>query len=192
MLILVSVASCNELRKERKQTESVLIESLKSPSTYKFISFEEDETETLLDEIEDRVSYYSTLASYDSSKVVRCDGYIKEWKEFGEQKYVDEYTEEREKAQKDYLSNKEIVSYLEKLKIKYSNELDKVTFKTYRITFESMNSFGAMLKSSWLARFDTSREIVAVKDEDSGIGWVLLKEHFFSIPGYYEFINNNK
>lgn len=79
-----------------------------------------------------------------------------------------------------------MIEYLNNVKGKYSNIYNKPSFKTYELTYEAVNGFGASLKDTCYGRFNMKGELVAIKFEEDG-SWNLLG-NFFSIPDYYNMI----
>lgn len=152
---------------------------LKAPSTFKQISFCEKRKVTLENEIEDRLNYFSPHIEFDKSQVefyegmhIKYGGYEKEFAE----------------AKKTYEGEKKIVDYLTELKNTLpKEELSKVTFIEYALTYESANSFGVQLRNVCIGRFNNAGKLVSMRvTEDSR---AQLFGDFFSIPKYYELLN---
>lgn len=188
---LFVLPSCN---KEKKIMEETLVSALKSPSSYKFISFKEVETVTLADEVEDRLEHFKYRLSLienkmesDSSSLVFYKRMNRSYGGYKESVGIYQKAYDNGKIEQRNINN--TIQYLNNVKGKYSNIYNKPSFKTYELTYEAVNGFGASLKDTCYGRFNMKGELVAIKFEEDG-SWNLLG-NFFSIPNYYEMIKNN-
>lgn len=147
-VIIIALASCAS--HEQKICEKVLKDSLKTPASYHFVSFELEEEETLADEINDRLDW------------LKADT-------FG-------YSFDRQ-AMEAFLTST----------LEGSSTVDAVTARTYCLEYDAQNTFGALVRGKFYARFNADRELVAYKTE--GGSWTLVGQ-YFSIPGYYELLGH--
>lgn len=86
----------------------------------------------------------------------------------------------------EYSNTLRIIEHLNDIKNDYPNLYNKTSFVTYKLEYEAKNPFGIPIHDICRARFNKDNKLVAIKyEEDSE--WELF-EKFFSIPGYYELI----
>lgn len=202
ILLILSLLLAACASKEQKMSEELLKSSLKAPSTYKFISFEEESIETLGKELEGRIYLYESKVSTDNDMVEFYTSNLADTKEHIEdlQSYQKRFGgwEDSISSWKDILSDyeKELSEYDSKLKkdqeilnyLKHLYETEDLSTETgriYALTYEAQNSFGVPLKSVFRTHFKSNGELVEYKSEDES--WVPIG-NVFSIPGYYELI----
>jgi len=204
LLLLVALmgVSCNP---EKKQMEDVLISCLKSPSSYRYISFEKREIITLSREVDDRIEYYTEILEWDNYDIDRSEKEINSendnivfWTKYRNNDWVKYHQEQLtywKKEKEKYVAKKQkdekVFNYLNKLKtynVNNNDYYDYPTFYVYRLIYESQNGFGASLKDCCYGRFTKDGELVAIKlgEEEE---WNLLG-NFYSIPNYYELLND--
>ena len=205
-LLIACIAMFACTSKEQKMSEELLKGSLKAPSTYKFISFEEESVVTLGNELEGRISLFESNVKTDSSfvKVVSesvnyTKDHLKELQQYqksygGWESSINMWTEslsDDEKKLSDYESklqmDQNVLAYLKGLL--ESEDLSKVTGKIYVLTYEAQNTFGVPLKGVFRTHFKSNGELVEYKSEDEK--WVVIGD-VFSIPGYYDLIGKAK
>lgn len=190
--MLFFLCSCNS-NNEKKVLEKTLVSSLKAPSTYKFISFEQEGTVTLADEVDDRLEYFTERLRMDSlmveSSSKSLSSYIEmqeRYRRSNEESNIKKTEEELAKRKEEYSRTREMVEHLKSIESSYADSYNKPTFRTYKLIYEAQNSFGAPLKDVCYGRFNMDGELVGIKlQEDSS--WETLGK-FFSIPRYYELL----
>lgn len=184
--LMLLAGSCSRKTIYQEKTEELLVPSLKSPSSYKPISFECTGEETLREQIQERLKYYSSdeRLQYYYDRVESSRGYLEEAKADKELKdLVADYEERYNDAQKDLEKELRFVEFL-KAQLDLEDEvLDNVVAKEFKLTYEAMNPMGVMISSFVVSRFNENDELVAMRQEDDK--WTVLGK-FFSIPGYYE------
>lgn len=181
ILMAISFTSCDN---KKSQMENILVECVKSPSTYKTLAFEQSEVVTLADEVANRIEFFEQSLSFDkeqykdSEKNANDKFYSASFRETSRQR-ADKYKAEVEKDQK-------MLDHLKQISTTYPNEYNKPSFTIYKLTYESANGFGAILKDYCYGRFDNDGNLVAIKlGEDSK--WELIG-NYWSIPDYYDYI----
>lgn len=201
----VAVFACTS--KEQKMSEELLKGSLKAPSTYKFISFEQDSIWTMGSELSDRIELYKGLIDSDKRAIVMFEDLVEDAK-------ADLKDCERERRiygsswDKFVISSRErlvecenhVAEYKSKLekdqsildtfvKLQETEDLSQETGKIYVLTYEAQNTFGVPLKGVFRTHFKSNGELVEYKSEDEK--WVVIGD-VFSIPGYYDLIGKAK
>lgn len=184
--LVLLAGSCSRKSVYQEKTEELLVPSLKSPSSYKPISFECTGEETLREQIQERLKYYSSdeHLQYYYDRVEISRRYLEEAKaDKWPEKWVSDHEEEYNDAQKDLEKELRFVEFL-KTQLDLEDEvLDNVVAKEFKLTYEAMNPMGVMIRSFVVSRFNENDELVAMRQEDDK--WNVLGK-FFSIPGYYE------
>lgn len=201
----VAVFACTS--KEQKMSEELLKGSLKAPSTYKFISFEQESVVTLGDELDGRIDLYQSLVDSDKSFVNLYARFVNDSEEHLKQaerdrrrfgKLWDDIVERNRKSLIEYQGKlddqraklKKDQSILDALiKLHDTENLTQETGKIYVLTYEAQNTFGVPLKGEFRTHFKSNGELVECKSEDEE--WVALG-NVFSIPGYYELIGETE
>lgn len=201
-LFVVACAS-----KEQKMSEELLKSSLKAPSTYKFISFEQESVWTIGSELEDRIGFYQGRIESDKRSIDSYSALLEEAKN-------DLKDSERERKiygrswDKFVDSSRELVARCDSLvadansklerdqhilevltSLTETEDLSRETGWVYALTYEAQNAFGVPLKGVFRTHFKLNGDIVECKSEDEG--WQVLGD-VFSIPGYYELIGVSK
>ncbi len=184
-------------------SEELLKGSLKAPSTYKFISFEEESIETMGDELKGRIELFQQSVDFDKYNVNSETRFVEDAKEslkdserdrkrYGSSwdKFVEydrQHLSEREKALSDAKAKLEkdqgILDAL--IKLQDTEDLSQETGKIYVLTYEAQNNFGVPLRGEFRTHFKSNGELVSYRSDDGG--WVSIGK-VFSIPGYYEMI----
>lgn len=181
ILMAISFTSCDN---KKSQMENILVECVKSPSTYKTLGFEQSEVVTLADEVADRIDLFEyTLTSnkrlYDMYEKSANDKYMPASYRKSCREDADKYKAKVEKDQK-------MLNHLKQISTTYPDEYNKPSFTIYKLTYESANGFGAILKDYCYGRFDKDGKLVAIKlSEDSK--WENIG-NYWSIPDYYNYI----
>ena len=203
--IIICVSSCAS--KEQKISEGILKESLKAPSTYKFISFEQESIWTMGSELEGRISLYKNFVESDIRSVEWYTGQVEDAKddlqrrERDRQIYGSSWDSLVESSRRMLADNEQqLLDYKAKLErdqhildvltsLSETEDLTKETGRVYILTYEAQNSFGVPLKSVFRTHFKSNGELVEYKSENES--WVPVG-NVFSIPGYYELIGVEK
>ena len=185
MALIVTSISCSRPSVYQATSEISLIRTLKAPDSYKLISFEQVEQETLKEQIQNRMDYFSNLISYEEKDVQRAQERLNECKKYLKE-LVPEAEQELGSALMTLQKNKNIYTFLAEKLDKDEPALYQIVSRTFKLTYESINEFNAKLREVYYTRFNEKDKLVATKnDEDSS--WDLIGE-FFSIPGYYELV----
>lgn len=185
IILGLSMTSCN---KEKKAMEEILVSSLKSPSSYKCVEFETESVWTLAREVNDRLEYFTERQKSSSRDIEHYNSMLNIEKEsrYKSEFTIQMYEEYLKKAREDFEKETKMIEYLNSIETDYSDIYYKLSSKTYKLTYEAANGFGAQLRDVCYGRFDKDGELVAIKlSEDDD--WLLLG-NFFSIPHYYEMI----
>ena len=187
LLGFIACTSCSGDGKYRKESEAALLKTLKTPSTYKMVSFELLEKETLSQQIQERISYFEETLENDRKEVLSTKETIKD---FEKKDYMREFIPMEKAnladAEKKVADDLKMVNFLKKQYDLDSGKLNTVVSRTYRLTYDAANSFNAMLRSYMDFRFNEDGVLTAIKPEDDS--WSIVG-NFFSIPGYYEALN---
>lgn len=182
ILAVILFASCGDNKKS--QMEDILVECVKSPSSYKTLGFEQSEVVTLADEVADRIEWFEYSVTndkqmYESNEKYANDRYLSASFRKSCREDADKYKAKMERGQK-------MLNHLKQISTAYPNEYNKPSFTIYKLTYESANGFGAILKDYCYGRFDNDGNLVAIKlGEDSK--WELIG-NYWSIPDYYDYI----
>ena len=181
ILMAISFTSCDN---KKSQMENILVECVKSPSTYKTLGFEQSEVVTLADEVENRISTFESILDSNKRLVDLCEKYA------NDKVYMASFRESNRKDAAKYKAevekNQKMLGHLKQISTAYPNEYNKPSFTIYKLTYESANGFGAVLKDYCYGRFDNDGNLVAIKlSEDSD--WEILG-NYWSIPEYYDYI----
>lgn len=202
--VVISLSSC--VSKEQKISEDVLKESLKAPSTYKFISFELESAQTMGDELGGSIDLYRGYVDSDKRFIDLYEGFVNDTKDDLEDAERDRkryggswdrivdmsrkmLTENEEKLaeQKSKLGrDQRILDAL--VKLSETEDLSKETGRIYVLTYEAQNALGVPLRGYFRTHFKANGELVEYKSDDDA--WVAIGD-VFSIPGYYELIGVN-
>lgn len=201
-LLLASCAS-----REQKVSEGILIESLKAPSTYKFISFEPESVMTLGEELNGRIKVFENNVDFDKRLLEMYSGFLEdaredlkdaeqERKRYGKQwdsivdqcrEMVTDYEEKIKEQEAELNKDQRILDALNALL--ETSDQSKETGKIYALTYEAQNTFGVPLKGVLHTHFKENGELVEYRSDDES--WVVVGD-VFSIPGYYDLIGINK
>ena len=181
ILMAISFTSCDN---KKSQMEDILVECVKSPSTYKTLGFEQSEVVTLADEVADRISTFESILDSNKRLVDLCEKYA------NDKVYMASFRESNRKDAAKYKAeverNQKMLNHLKQISTTYPNDYNKPSFTIYKLTYESANGFGAVLKDYCYGRFDNDGNLVAIKlSEDSD--WEILG-NYWSIPEYYDYI----
>jgi hypothetical protein len=163
ILMAISFTSCDN---KKSQMENILVECVKSPSTYKTLGFEQSGVVTLADEVANRIEWFeysvtSDKQMYENNEKYANDRYLSASFRKSCREDADKYKAKMEKGQK-------MLNHLKQISSAYPNEYNKPSFTIYKLTYESANGFGAVLKDYCYGRFDNDGNLVAIKlSEDS-------------------------
>lgn len=183
--LIVTSISCSRPSVYQEASETSLIQSLKAPDSYLFISFEQVEQETLEEQIHNRMDYFSNLINREEEDVQRAQERLNECKKYLKE-LVPEAEQELGSALLTLQKDKNIYTFLVEKLDKNDPALYQVVSRTFKLTYEATNEYNAALRKNYYTRFNEKDELVATKnDEDAS--WDLVGE-FFSIPGYYELV----
>ena len=173
--------------------EEILVSSLKSPSSYKFVSFDLYDTETVTDIISDAIRYYSSKIKDNENKIAEHDELLKDlkrvYKSSGRFKEEIKSTEDGLAFFKKQLEiNTKIIDYLKVLNSSQSPALNDIASKTYKIVYDAQNSFGAILRDVCYGDFDIEGKLERIKVQENGEWSEDMIVKFHSIPGFDEFV----
>ena len=205
VLSIFCLVACTS--KEQKMSEDLLKSSLKAPSTYKFLSFEQESVWTIGSELEDRIGLYNGLIESDKRAIDSYSDLLENAKNdlkdcererriYGHSwdKFVDSSREQvarcdslvanaSSKLERDQRILEALTSLSE------TEDSSKETGRVYALTYEAQNAFGVPLKGVFHTHFKQNGDLVEYKSDDER--WVVLGD-VFSIPGYYELIGAEK
>ncbi len=177
--------SCANKPIVQQKTEDYLLECLKSPSSYKFISFDLVDEETLLNQIQDRISFFESSLEFDKSHLESTESWLNHVKSSRYSKdIIEEAEKDVEEALNRYNKQKGIIDFLNAQLNSKNENLNIVVARNYKLTYEAKNPFGVELRSNFYSRFNKNDELIAVKDSEDD-SWTLLGD-FFQIPEYYD------
>lgn len=183
--LIVTSISCSKPSVYQATSETSLIQTLKTPDSYKLISFEQVEQETLKEQIQNRMDYFSNLISYEEKDVQRAQERLNECKKYLKE-LIPEAEQELGSALLTLQKDKNIYTFLSEKLDKDEPALYQIVSRTFKLTYEAINEFNAKLREVYYTRFNEKDKLVATRNnEDSS--WDLVGE-FFSIPGYYELV----
>lgn len=180
---LLLLTGCVPSDPRQKTAEQYVMGLCELPSTYKTVSFTEIGRETLRDQIDERISYFTSVAERDSSEVVRALSLYESEKKNPNSQYVEGLKQSHEDAVSNYSKTYTKLRYLNEL-LETSTKLDEVVATVCLLTFKNTNQLGVTFENNIELRFNDRLEVVAYKMPFSD-EWI-TEGNWLQIPGYYD------
>ena len=180
---LLLLTGCAPGDPRQKTAEQYVMGLCELPSTYKTVSFTEIGRETLRDQIDERISYFTSVAERDSSEVVRALSLYESEKNNRNSQYVEVLKQSHENAVNSYSKTYTKLRYLNEL-LETSTKLHEIVTTVCLLTFKNTNQLGVTFENNIELRFNDRLEVVAYKMPFSE-EWI-TEGNWFQIPGYYD------
>jgi hypothetical protein len=193
-----AIAVYPRMNPQKRAMEAELKPVLGDSPFYKCKVFEPSEIVFLSDEIKERISYHTNLMNSYDIEYHKDSVKLGVMRHFGNDLGYDEmdfqdYERRMERARRDYEFQRSVVDFLNEAMPVYEFgefQLDFETHTVYMLVYTAVDQFGMDYKNVCYGRFDRSGDLVAMKVGD---GWRTLEgKRYYSIPGYYEFIEQNQ
>lgn len=184
LFLLVGV-SCSNYSSYQKKTEEVLIKTLSFPSSYQFISFEFIEEATLSDQIQDRISFFSSYIEQGKKQQEESKKLLEQSKNnFLIRALAENIEEAYMESQKNLEKSQKVLEFLEKQAKGKKTDLNSVVSRTFCLTYDVQTFMRGVVRYTYYSMFNEKDKLVAVKNVERG-QWIPLG-NMLSIPGYYE------
>lgn len=185
--MLAALFACSAPSVYQKASENYLKGLLDVPSGYKFVSFDVNNTETLRDQVQDRLTYFTSdqnLRPYNYS-VESARERLDRAKKTKDNDSIKLCQEEYDNAMERLRHEQEVISFLNSQLDKDDAELNEIEAYNCKLVYEAPNVLGVPLQQVFYTRFDKNEQLIAYKYQDNN--WTIIKE-YFSIPGFTEIV----